>query len=122
MGTSQKTTIQDIADRANVSISTVSRVLRGTTPVSPEKRMAVLHAVKELEYRPNIFASSLASGESLTIGVMTQNIGSPVYDAILQGVMDGLRGSRYSALFADGQWQIKDEQQAIRVLKVEVAG
>lgn len=111
-----KITIEDIAARANVSISTVSRVLSGNVPVSQAKKAAVLSAVAELNYQPNIFASSLASGRSTTIGILTQNIGSPVYDAILQGVMDGLKGSAYSPLFADGRWQVDDETRAIDTL------
>lgn len=111
-----KITINDIARRANVSISTVSRVLRGTTPVSPDKREAVLAAVADLDYQPNVHASSLASGRSTTVGVLTQNVGSPVYDAILQGVMDGLKGSRFTPLFADGQWEPAGEKRAIDIL------
>lgn len=62
-----KVTIQEIAHKANVSPSTVSCVLRGTTSVSLEKHEAVLDAVIELDYRPNIFAQSLASGQSMAV-------------------------------------------------------
>lgn len=109
-----KVTIGDIADRANVSKSTVSRVLNGTTPVADEKRVAVLAAMAALDYRPNVFARSLASGQSLTIGVLTQNFGSPVYDVILRGVLIGLERTDYSPLFADGRWQPETEQRAIQ--------
>ena len=54
-----KVTIQEIAHRANVSPSTVSRVLQGTTAVSKIKHQAVMDAVRELDYRPNIFAQKL---------------------------------------------------------------
>lgn len=107
-------TISDIADRADVSISTVSRVLRGTTRVAESKRQAVLAAVAELNYRPNVFARGLASGESMAIGVLTQNFGSPFYDAILQGVVRGLEGTGYFPIFADGQWQSGIEKEAIQ--------
>lgn len=112
----QKVTIDDIARRANVSISTVSRVLRGTAPVKKSKREAVLAAVSELNYQPNVFARGLASGESMAIGVLTQNFGSPFYDAILQGVVQGLQNTRYFPFFADGQWQLETEMEAIRAL------
>jgi LacI family transcriptional regulator len=111
-----KVTIMDIAEKANVSVSTVSRVLRGSAEVSRPKREAVERAVAELEYRPNIFAQSLASGQSMTIGVITQNFGSPYYDSILQGVLLGLESTEYWPLFADGRWQDKMELNALHQL------
>lgn len=111
-----KVTIVDIAQRANVSPSTVSRVLRGTTSVSEEKKTAVLQAVAALNYQPNIFAQSLASGQSMTIGVLTQNFGSPFYDGILQGILEGLENTDYWPLFADGRWQPAFEEQALAML------
>ena len=98
-------TITDIAKRANVSKSTVSRVINNTTPVHEEKREAVLKAMKELNFEPNIFARGLASGQSRTIGVMTQNIGTPFYDSIAQGILTRLTTSEYSPIFADGRWK-----------------
>jgi LacI family transcriptional regulator len=108
-----KVTIMDIAAKANVSASTVSRVLRGSARVAKEKHQAVLQAVEELQYRPNIFAKSLASGQSMTIGVITQNFGSPFYDGILQGILLGLEKTDYWPLFADGRWQPDMELRAL---------
>jgi len=113
---SKKVTITDIAEKANVSASTVSRVLRGSAEVADSKREAVMQAVKELEYRPNIFAQSLASGQSMTIGVLTQNFGSPFYDGILQGILLGLEGTEYWPMFADGRWQPAVEERALELL------
>lgn len=112
----KEVTIQDIATKANVSKSTVSRVLNGTTAVHPDKRRAVLLATKQLGFEPNFFARSLASGRSMTIGVLTQIIGSPFYDAIAQGVISGLGGTGYSPIFADGQWKSTIEVDAIQAL------
>jgi LacI family transcriptional regulator len=109
-------TIKDIAKRAKVSISTVSRVLSGRTTVAEDKRQAVLKAVSDLDYRPNIFAQGLAGGQSKTIGVITQDISSPVYDSILRGIRQGLRGSGYSPIFADGYWREDKERQAMDIL------
>lgn len=112
----ERVTITDIADRANVSASTVSRVLRNSAGVAEAKRSAVMQAVRELNYRPNIFAQSLASGHSMTVGVLTQNFGSPFYDGILQGVLQGIENTGYWPLFADGQWQLEVEQQVLEML------
>lgn len=114
MSRNNKITIEHIAKQANVSISTVSRVLRKSSGVAAQKREAVLRAVDELDYRPNVFAQSLASGQSLTIGVITQNFGSPFYDGILRGILQGLEQSAYSPLFADGRWDTTIEKRAVQ--------
>ena len=116
MNIKDKVTIDDIAISANVSISTVSRVLRGNVNVSESKREAVLKAVEELDYQPNMFARGLVSGQSMAIGVLTQNFGSPFYDEILQGVVQGLYGTDYFPLFADGQWDPEVELDAITAM------
>lgn len=109
-------TIQDIAKEANVSKSTVSRVLNGTATVHPDKHKAVMEASKRLGFKPNFVAQSLAKGRSMTIGVLTQNIGSPFYDAIAQGVIAGLDQTTYSPIFVDGQWSKAKEAESIRTL------
>ena len=111
-----KVTINDIAERAKVSKSTVSRVLSGSTVVAQPKKTAVLKAIEDLDYRPNIFAQSLASGRSHTIGVLTQNFDSPFYNAILTGILQGLDGTNYSPIFADGRWHPATEQSALEML------
>ena len=116
MSQNQQVTIQDIADKANVSISTVSRVLNGNVRVAEAKKSAVLAAVEELNYQPNIFAQGLARGQSKTIGVITQNVGGSVYDTMLRGILQALDGSGYSPLCADGRWQAQQEQKAIQLL------
>jgi LacI family transcriptional regulator len=112
----KKITIQDIARKANVSKSTVSRVLNDSTPVNAGKRKAVLDAMSKLNFKPNLFAQGLAGGRSMTVGILTQNIGSPFYDRVTQGITSGLSGSRYSPIFVDGQWQGEAEQAAIETL------
>lgn len=110
----KRITIADIARRANVSITTVSRVLNDTGYVSDLKRQAVLRAIAELNYRPNLFAQSLASGQSKTIGVLTQFIASPIYDLILRGMIEQLNGSEFSPLIADGYWNREREMEAVQ--------
>ena len=112
----KQVTIQDIARVAGVSKSTVSRVLNETAAVKPEKRDAVLEATKRLGFKPSVVARSLASGRSMTIGVLTQLIGSPFYDTVAQGVISELNGTGYSPIFVDGQLQQDEEVDGIRAL------
>ncbi len=96
-------TIRDIAQRAGVSPSTVSRVLNGTTPVAAAKCTAVMAAVKALAFRPNVLAQELARGRSRAIGVLPQGISSPFYGQLIKGIEQGLRGTDYYPLFASGE-------------------
>ncbi len=66
-GTVRAPTIYEVADRANVSIKTVSRVLNGEASVRPAMQQRVLAAVSELGYRPKMSARGLAGGRSYTL-------------------------------------------------------
>lgn len=108
-------TIEDIAARAGVSISTVSRVINNTAPVASNTKEKVLEIIEDLGYKPNLFAQGLAGGQTRTIGVLTQLIGSPFYDLLLRGILLGLEGTNYSTLFADGGWDAKKDRIALNM-------
>jgi len=112
----KKVTIQDIAERANVSKSTVSRVLNNSTPVAEEKRKAVLEATAGLNFKPNVFARSLAGGRSMTIGIITEDVGSPFYDSIMRGTVVGLNSTEFTGIIADGQRVAELEKLAIATI------
>lgn len=111
-----KITIADIATKADVSISTVSRVLNNTAPVADSTRAAVLAAMQALDYQPNIFAQGLASGQSLTVGVLTQHIHSPLYAGLIRGILEEMDNSPYTPLFVDGYWQQEREERLVETL------
>lgn len=113
---SGKPTIDDIARVAKVSKSTVSRVLNGTAPVGDRRRKAINDAMEQLNYRPNQFARGLAGGRSMTIGIVTQHIGSPIYDWTVNGVVKGLDQTDYTAVIVDGCWDTQIEAQVIETL------
>ncbi|MCD8547377.1 MAG: LacI family DNA-binding transcriptional regulator [Aeromonadaceae bacterium] len=80
-------TIKDVSRLANVSISTVSRVINNTAQVAPEKREAVLNAMKELNFRPNSFAQALVSKRSNCIGVLVGDLcGGPFFAQMMLGI------------------------------------
>ena len=81
-----------------------------------KKRQAVLDAMESLQFRPNVFARGLAGGNSMTIGIVTQNIGSPFYDQVTQGVIQSLSKTDYSPIFVDGQWDPQVEQRVVQTL------
>lgn len=87
--------LRDVADRAGVSVSTVSRVLTGRTPVSRQLRERVENAVTELGYRPNAAAQTLVSGRRSTVAVLARNTLRYGYAATLQGIEEAARASGY---------------------------
>src|SRR5688572_11299018 len=107
--------IYDVARRAGVSASTVSRVLSGHLPVSAEKRAAVMAAVEATGFRPNVMAQGLAIGRSRSVGVLTQNIASPLYGEILRGVERTFAEAGLHPLFACGA-TIEDARHALDLL------
>jgi LacI family transcriptional regulator len=110
----QQCTIHDIARRAGVSPSTVSRVLNQTSPVRPAKRRAVLEAIETLKYRPSIVAQGLARGRSRAVGVLVQGISNPFYSQILLGIEGRLVGTGFYPIFASGT----EEQQTAQALQL----
>ncbi|ARP73340.1 LacI family transcriptional regulator [Streptomyces pluripotens] len=96
-------TIRDVAERAGVSKSLVSLVLRGSGPVRPEKRDAVLRAARELGYRPNAAARSLSEQRTRTIGVLLDDLRNPWFVELLDGLNSLLHAAGLHMLLADAR-------------------
>ena len=79
-------TVRDVAHRANVSISTVSRVLNDSGPASAERRKRVLEAVKFLNFTPHPAARSLIGRKTGTIGVILPHISGEFFSDLLSGL------------------------------------
>ncbi len=77
-------TIADVAQKADVSMMTVSRVLNNKDGIGDDTRRHVLAVMSELGYKPNRIARSLASDRTLKIGVIVPSISSAYFSAILQ--------------------------------------
>ena len=93
-------TIEEVAAAAGVSRSTVSRVVNGSTAVSPAALDAVNRAIAELNYVPNRAARSLASRQTRALALVvpedtTRFFGDPFFAAIVSGINAGLRSSDY---------------------------
>lgn len=93
---SKRATLGMVAEKAGVSPSTVSRILNGTAQVSEEKKALVQTVIKELGFRPDPAARSLAGGRTMSIGVLTQFIDSPYYGEALRGIEDELNKAHYA--------------------------
>lgn len=81
-------TIEEVAKRAKVSISTVSRTVHGSGPVDPATAERVWRAIKELDYHPNTAAQSLVSGRSRMLGLVVSDITNPFFPELIHGFQD----------------------------------
>ena len=91
-------TIDDVAQRAGVSIKTVSRVFNREPNVRPATRDKVLAAAKELDYWPNLSARRLASNRSFVIGLLYDNPQSDYVTDIQHGSLEVCRREGYDLL------------------------
>jgi len=80
--------MKDVAERARVSVSTVSHVLNGTRKVAESTRDSVLMAIEELGYQPNLLAKSLKTQKTFTIGLLISDIQNSFFTAVVRGVED----------------------------------
>ena len=116
-------TINDVAKRAQVSISTVSRVLNGTAFVNSEVKKRVEDAMQELAYQPSPAARSLRVNRSRIIGLLISDIQNPFFMSLIQGVEDEAQRNGYSLLLCNSNEDPNKEQQYLNVLCAErVAG
>jgi DNA-binding LacI/PurR family transcriptional regulator len=90
--------IEDVARAAGVSTATVSRALRGLPSVSADTQSAVRRAAADLGYVVSRSASSLATGRTLTVGVVTPHVGKWFFATLIDAVERELRGVGYDAL------------------------
>lgn len=100
-----KATIYDVAEQAGVAISTVSRVLNNSQDVADSTRDRVLSAVRELQFRPNRTAKSLAQRSTRTIAVAVPTFTTPFHNELLKGVRDRLDDEDIDLLLCDLDWE-----------------
>lgn len=90
---SSRPTMRDVAALAGVSLKTVSRVVNGEPGVSAAKRALVERATSQLDYRPNLSASSLrrADGKTAAIAAVLEDLANPFSASLLRALEDSAR-------------------------------
>ena len=81
-------TLRDVADRANVSVRTVSNVVSGYEHVSEKMRSRVLAAIAELDYRPNLVARTLRTGRTGVLALIVPEIDVPYFSELARDVIN----------------------------------
>jgi len=109
-------TIKDVAKEANVSFSTVSRVIRDAKNVHPETRKRVLRAIKKLNYHVDAGARGMVKRQTKTIGVCISDIANPYYPPLVRGVENTINKFGYNLLLCDTDENPEKEEIYLKLL------
>lgn len=121
------TTVKDVAEKAGVSPSTVSRVISNHPKISEKTKSKVLKIMEELGYYPNAIARSLASKKTGTIGVILPSrsqdlLLNPFFPEALRGILKGSSSFSYDVLLSsssEGKSELQILKTFIRSSKVD---
>jgi len=118
------TTLRDVAKKAGVHFSTVSRALNPETRqlVASPVAEKILRIADQLEYRANESAVSLKTKRSFLIGVFLPDITDPFYPPIVVGVRKRLMKSPYVAIVGDAERPVGQERHSLRAMKMRPMG
>jgi len=105
-----RVTIADVAARAGVSLSTVSRALNGNPTVDPALAERVKDAAAALDYTASPVARSLVLGRTQTVAVVVPDLGNPTFQAILRGLSRAAAADDYHVLVADSAESVDEER------------
>ena len=115
--------IRTVAERANVSIATVSRTINNNPSVNAKMAKRVWEAIRELDYFPNTQARALVSGRSGIFGLIVSEITNPFFPELIQGFEDVAVANGYEILVSSTNYDPKRMALCIRrMLERKVEG
>ncbi|MGX9355343.1 LacI family DNA-binding transcriptional regulator [Roseobacteraceae bacterium S113] len=109
-------TLKDVAERAGVSRSAVSRTFTNGASVSPRMRAKVEEAAQALGYRPNRLASSLTTGRTQLIGLVSNNFRNPIFLEVFDLFTRGLQERGLRPLLVNLSDE-RDPEQSVAMLR-----
>ena len=109
-------TIYEVSELAGVSLATVSRVMNKNAKVRDKTRIKVEVAMKELGYRPNAIAQSLASSRSNSIGILVSELHGPFFGQMMAGIESELRAAGKHVIITTGHSEEDKEKDGIEFL------
>ena len=112
----KRVTLKDVAARAGVSFSTVSRALNDRPEISTETKAQVRAACKELGYIPNIAARSLVSRRTRTIGLLVPDISNDYFAGAALAIEEAARENGYRVLLCNSLRDSAREAEAVDAL------
>jgi len=117
LGETRPVTINDVARRAGVAVSSVSRALGNHPDVSERMREKVTKAAQDLGYVPDPAAQSLRSGSTRLVGLVVRDFANPFFGEIIDGIQDVFSKAEYTLLVTDAGKDGPQEIQRISALK-----
>lgn len=115
-------TIRDVAERAEVSVASVSRVLNGAGPVTEGTKNRVLEAAKALQYVPHSGARSLSTSKTQTIGVILPDLYGEFFSELIRGMDVAARSQGYHLIVSSSHDDAAEASAAIRSMRGRVDG
>jgi DNA-binding LacI/PurR family transcriptional regulator len=110
-------TIKEIAQRLNVSVSTVSRALHDHPSIGLRTKMQVQQLAEELHYEPNQAAISFKKGKSMTLGVILPNLGEEYFSIAINGIEDVATRNSYTVLIGQSHDDVAREEQIVDTMR-----
>jgi LacI family sucrose operon transcriptional repressor len=116
-------TLKDVAARAGVTVTTVSRVINNRGPISEKTREKVYRVMRELNYQPNEAARSLAKKQTKIIGVIVPSVKNPFFAEVVEHLEYYASRKQYKIMLCNSYHQKEKEIEYIEMLKTnKVAG
>ncbi|MDP5045037.1 MAG: LacI family transcriptional regulator [Leeuwenhoekiella sp.] len=112
----EQTTLRDIAEKLNISITTVSKALKGYKDVSPKTRKKVLEIAESLNYKPNSFAVNLRTKESRIIGVIIPDVVHHFFSTVVNGIIELAEKKGYLVIVLQSNESYELEKKQIDLL------
>jgi len=109
-------TIYDISKKAGVSIATVSRVINGSTKVSPATKEKVMRIIDEYGYSPNVFARGLGLNTMNMIGILCADSSDPFLAQSVYHIEHDLRAAGYDVLLCCTGYELAQKQKSLDIL------
>jgi len=113
--------IQEVAQKAGVSVATVSRVLNNNATVSPQTRFRVETSIKELNYEPSMLGRNLRNSESRLLLVLIPSISNPFYTEIINGIENTALDNNYNILLCETDSNPERENIYFNMIKNKLA-
>ena len=106
--------IKNVANKAHVSVATVSRVINNKGYVNGETRKLVEDAIEDLNYIPNEFARSLFKKVSKTVGVIFPHLSNSFYYSVLEGIEEIAFEKGYKVMICNSHEDINRENEYLK--------
>jgi LacI family transcriptional regulator len=108
--------MKDIAQKANVSVVTVSRALNNKPDISKETKKHVLDIAERLNYTPNVLAQSLVTKDTRTIGIIIPNARDPFYALVIDGMSNEAANRGFGMILCNSHEDPDEELGLIKSL------